>query len=385
MEINIKETHRTMRTEKLPRVSLIAPTILGFYLMMKELGYSHSAAKIVLVLSANLKTRQMSLRSKTQPNQLDLFDKEWLNVDDKKALSVQFNFKYKDFLPKGSKNNNQVKNGLDELAEKSWTICFEKEVDGKIKKFQLKSALITTYLAEEGNGFKLVMNNYWYRAFINVADSFNPFDTDIIYDLSYNASIFYMYLKSLPLIKEAQYTEIMGKNAGLVFGQKGTRVKIEKIMKMLKCNYIYESDIRRKVLDPIIAELDAKTDLSAGYRFDNGCLCIATYSPLKNDIAKKYINVEEAKIKSAINYKVKNNLLNGTQASMMLEVYLKYTYEVVFNATQRKTILKGLKGQEYCDAFTKLASEGFSKVKDVLLYEDIATMRNNLRKRWTAV
>lgn len=381
MEIVIKEKLQTVRTEKLPKVALIAPTMINFFVQMKKLGYSHNASRIVLTLSANIKAQQMLMRSKTTPNQLNLFDEEWMEVDDNKSMAVQLTFKYKDFLPQGSKNYDQVKSALDELQEKSWLIQFEKNTDGRVRKYQLKSALISSYLAEEGNGFKLTINNYWYRALVNISESFNSFDTSLIYKLSFNAIIFYMYLKTLPIIKAAQYTEIMGKTAGLIVAAKGTKVKNENFLQMFQSNYIYESDIKRKILDPIIAELDNNADISAGYKFDNGCICLATYDPGASMISK-HVNVEENKIKKAVNYKVSNNDLNGTQAIMMLEIYLKYTYDLVFKATQRKTILRGLKGQLYCDAFKIVVEKEFSKTTNFKGYEDITSMRSNLRKKY---
>lgn len=382
--MTIKEEIKGVGYEKLPAVGLLAPKMMDFILSMKELGFSINAIRIVLILSANMKEKQMLFRGKNKDIQLELFDNEWMDVDNDKAYSVQLNFKFKDFLPKGSKNYSLVRKGLDELQEKNFLLEFpKKEENGRIRKIQLKSAFISSYIMEEGNGFKMIINNFWYKALIDVSNSFNTYMKPIIFNLSYNSVLFYMYLKTLPFIKGKEYEELRTELGNALTPAKGTRIKKENFVKMFGADYIYNSDIKRKLIEPMISELNQVADLSSGYRIDDDIITLVTYDMTSNAVENNLINVEEAKIKSALNYKLKNSGLDKNQAMYLLEIYLKYTYKVVFKATERKSILRGLKGQTYCDAFLQLVDAYVRKERiniNEVGYQNINEMRSNLRK-----
>lgn len=388
--MNIKQEIKGVGYEKLPTVALLAPKMLDFILSMKTMGFSKNALRVVLILSANLKEKHMQLRQKDKMKQLELFDSEWIDVDNDKSYSVQFSFKFSDFLPKGSKNYAQVRKGLDELQEKNYLIEFQKEdAKGKIKKYHLKSAFISSYLMEEGNGFKMIINNFWYRTLIDVTYSFNSYIKPIIFNLSASSTIFYMYLKKLDFIRpnDLEFHESLIKEYNLSGQVKGTRMKKETFRELFGLSYKYDNDLKREALDLWRSELNQYADLSFGYRMDDKYIYLITYEPTKNLIENNLVNVEEAKIRSAVTYKMKNKSLGLEEVTYLVEIYLKYTYSVVFKATERKTALKDLKGQAYIDMFLALVeSHVRAKAIDItkIAYPNTKEMRTALRKGYKA-
>jgi hypothetical protein len=384
--MNIKQEIKGVGYEKLPIKAMIAPKMLDFILSMRTMGFSKNALRIVLILSANLKEKQMQLRQKDKLKQLDLFDSEWIDVDNDKSYSVQFNFKFSDFLPKGSKNYAQVRKGLDELQEKNYLIEFQKVGEnGKVKKYQLKSAFISSYLMEEGNGFKMIINNFWYRTLIDVTYSFNSYIKPIIFNLSASSTIFYMYLKKLDVIRpnDLEFHRSLITEYNLSGEIKGTRMKKETFRELFGLSYKYDNDLKREALDLWRSELNQYADLSFGYRIDDKYIYLITYEPTKNLIENNLVNVEEAKIRSAVTYKMKNKSLGLAEVTYLVEIYLKYTYSVVFKATERKSALKDLKGQAYIDMFLALV-ESYVRAKAIditkIAYINTHEMRTALRK-----
>lgn len=371
--------------DKLPMVAMMAPQMMDFILQMKSLGFSANAIKVILILSANLKEQQNILRQKDKKRQLDLFDNEWMLVENNASYSVQFNFKFADFLPKGNKNYKQVKDGLDELQEFNHTLSFSKfdEAQGKMRHFKLKSALIQSYIMEEGNGFKMIINNFWYRALVNVSESFNSYFKGIVFDLNFNSTILYFYLKFLPYVKAKEYHELKEKIGLSAKEIKGTQIKFENFVKLFNLDYKYESDIRRKLLEPIRNELNKFSDISFNYKIEDGKIYIITYEMSSLAVANKVIDVEENKIRNAINYKVKKYDMSKTDATFLIEVYIKYTYNVVLKATNKNKHLRGLTGTEYVSKFQELI-EHYIKVNGISLekisYENMKEMRTTLRK-----
>ncbi|RYY06900.1 MAG: hypothetical protein EOP43_04910, partial [Sphingobacteriaceae bacterium] len=383
--MTIKQEIQGVGYEKLPTVALLAPKMQDFILSMNSMGFSEKAIRIVLILSANLKEKQMQLRKADKLKQLELFDNEWIDVDNDKTYSVQFKFKFSDFLPKGSKNYYLVRKGLDELQEKNYLIEFQKEApNGKIKKYQLKSAFISSYLMEEGNGFKMIINNFWYRTLIDVTYSFNSYIKPIIFNLGSGSTIFYMYLKKLNFIKphDIQFYESLITEHNLSGQTKGTRMKKETFKETFNLTWEYDSDLKRKVLDAWRSELNKFADLSFAYRMDDKYIYLITYEPTKNLIENNLIDIEEAKIRSAINYKMKNKNLGFGEITYLLEIYLKYTYSVVFKATERKTVLKDIQGQNYIDMLLVLVESHVKANKiDIskIAYSNTKEMRTVIR------
>ena len=89
----IKEELTGVPVHKLPsKEARLAPKMLEFILSMRELGFSLNATRIVLVLSANLYHKQSVFYGKEGKQQLDLFDQEWLDIDNDKDISAQLSF-----------------------------------------------------------------------------------------------------------------------------------------------------------------------------------------------------------------------------------------------------------------------------------------------------
>lgn len=388
----IKEEIIGVGYKKLPDFPILTPQVTDFILAFKEIGLSLNAIRIVLILSANLKEKQMKFRGKDKEQQLNLFDDEWLNVQNDALYSLQLKFKIKDFLQNGNNNYKPIYDALNELAEKSYLVKFDKvDANGKIRKFKLKSALISSYLMEEGNGYgiKMIINNYWYRILIDVSKSFNHFSKEIIYALNERALNFYIYLKTLPDIakhstkeEEERYEEvkrIIGLHEWL---PKGTRLRKDTFREKFQIKAKYDSQIKRDYLDVWRAELN-KTDLSFGYHIDEKYITIVTYKPTKVAIDKKLMNVDEAKIKKAIAYRVQKHRLSNVNAVMLSELYLKYTYDIVFKALGKNRGLKNYQGSDFTIYATHIVAE-FVKANridiEAIKYENIGAMRNNITK-----
>lgn len=354
--MNIKEKINGVSYNELSTTANIAPEIQEIILRSKREALSFNAVKIILLLSANLKDRQFKRHSKKQ---LDLFDNEWFEVDNNIDYSVQLNFKFSDFLPRGNKNYSQVKNGIDELQEFNHTIEFQRtEEDGRVRNFKLKSAFISSYIMEEGNGFKITINNYWYRTLLNITHRFNPYLKSIIFNLNHNSLIFYFYLKTLPLINSDEYNDMMDKIGHHAKKIKGTIIKQENFVKIFDSNRRYESDIRRKLLDPIRNDLNKFSDISFNYKFEDRKIKIVTYEVGRVQVAEKIIKNDEInKIRNALNYKVRKYELSKTDAYFLLELYIKYTYDVVFKASNKNRRLRGKTGKEYIIEYNKLMED----------------------------
>lgn len=382
--MTIKEEIKGLSFENLPTNAMMAPTMMDFFLIMKKMGFSESASRMVLTLSANLKEKQMKLRGKDKYKQLDIFDREWLDVDNDQSISVQFSFNYSDFLPKGSTNTQQVKAALDELQEKSYLINLErKDKNGVIRKYQLKSAMISSYVTGDKRGFKITMNNYWYIALIDVSYSFNPYSKHVIHSLPQSSMAFYMYLKTLPFIPQSDMYLYEGMDYKPQQRLKGTRMKIETFKETFDIPCEYPSQIKRDYLDRWRSQLNANADLSFAYRMDDKYIYIVCYQPNKMLLDKKLIATEEKKIRSAVGYKIGNKKLSESDGAFILEYYLKYSYPVVFKATERKSVLRNLNGSAYVEAFGQLI-ENYVRIKKLdtkeLGYENYAEMRRNIRK-----
>lgn len=223
----------------------------------------------------------MKFRDKHR-NQLSLFDEEWFDVSNDKLMSVQVNFKYSDFLPRRSqRNTHYIREGLFELQDRPYLLEFEKKTNtGGIKKFRLRSALISQFLEEEGKGFKMVINNYWYRALLNVSDYYTPMIKESIFTLSQNALLFYIYINGLPQIKyqkdSERYSSIKKEfnieNLPLL---RGTIISKDNFQKIFNANYKYDSHIQNKLLIPIQKEFSkTKMDKNFNYKFEKGNIVI---------------------------------------------------------------------------------------------------------------
>lgn len=382
-KLNIKESIVGKNYVQLQTTGNIAPEIQEIILQSKREALSFNAVKIILLLSANLKDRQIKRHTK---HQLDLFDNEWFEVDNNIDYSVQLSFKFSDFLPKGNKNYSQVKDGIDELQEFNHTIEFKRiEDDGRVRNFKLKSAFISSYIMEEGNGFKITINNYWYRTLLNITDRFNPFLKSIIFNLNHNTLILYFYLKSLPIINSSEYNDMLDKIGDNVQKIKGTIIKTENFVKLFDSSVRYESDVKRKLLDPMRNNLNKFGDISFNYKFEDDKLKLVAYEVGHVQIAEKITDDETNKIKNAINYKVKKYDLSSTDSHMLITIYLKYTYDIVFKASNKNARLRNLKGEKYIQEYIQIMEEyiRINKIDLNVVGYNSNEMRESLKKRFT--
>ena len=391
----VKENYTGKKYNDLPIKGSLSPEINKFVYMMKALGFSINAIRIVIILSANLYEQQNPFKDKKRKNkQLDLFDDEWMNVDNDKAFAVQLRFKFSDFLPEGSKNTKLIKTALDELQEKSHLLEFTRiDKSGKERNMKLKSALISAYILEEGYGFKIIINNFWYRALIDVSKRFNQFSKSIIFNLNENAMIMYFYLLTLDYISEKDkiiYSSVLNSSENLpILNSKklrGTKKNKEDFQSLFLTNYKYDSKIKEKILEPLRNELNKKSNISFNYKIEGNNIVLVTYDVTKNEIEQNIYGVEESKILKAINNIISKRKLTETQTFMILEMYLKYTYKIIAEATHRKSILRGKIEQEFVDTFDALIKiylkrkNNFGK-EDSYNEEDIIELRKKIRSK----
>lgn len=391
----IKEDYIGKKYNDLPIQASLSPEINKFVYMMKALGFSINAIRIVIILSANLYEQQNPFKDKKRKSeQLDLFDDEWMSVDNDKSFAVQLRFKFSDFLPEGSKNTKLIKKALDELQEKSHLLEFTRiDKSGKERNMKLKSALISAYILEEGYGFKIIINNFWYRALINVSKRFNKFSKSIIFNLNENAMIMYFYLLTLDYIKENEkiyYSSILSSSNNLPILKsnklRGTKKNKNDFQSLFLTNHKYDSKIKEKLLEPLRAELNKNADVSFNYKIEGSNVILVAYNVTKNEIEQNIHGIEEIKILKAINNIISKRKLDKIQTFMILEMYLKYTYSIIAESTHRKSILRGKTGQEFVDTFDSLIKvylkrgSNFGK-NESYNEEEVIKLRNKLRNK----
>lgn len=397
MVAKVKEEVNLIRYDQLSKQGMLAPSIRRYILEMGKMGLSLNAIRVILILSFNLREKHLKFRGKNSSNQLTLFDDDWFDIDNNNSMSVQFNFRFSDFLPKGNKNYAQVKKGIHEIQDKQYIVEWEiLDKNGQLKKYTLKSALITQSIMNSDKGLKIVINNFWYKALIDVSKSYDFVIKPVIFNLSHNGMLLYFYLKSLPKIKTLNidtFSEV-GKEFGLdntiLPICRGTKIKKENFLEIFgndyKNKYQFDSHIKRDLLDSKRAEMNNYADISFGYKFDGkGNIILVSYEIISNQVENKLMTTEEGKIKSAVAYKYKNKKLTDIDAVFLLEIYIKYTYDVVFKATDRKTALKKLAGREYIECFLKLV-EDYVQSKNIDLskidYKNTQEMRKKLSQSY---
>ncbi|CEN53050.1 MULTISPECIES: hypothetical protein [Capnocytophaga] len=395
MKKGIKEEITLLPNENLTDKGMLSPDVRKYILDSnkdviivngEEKSFSINALRIVLTLCLNLKERQLKFRSKDKDYQLSLFDNEWFSIDNNESMSVQINFKFSDFLPKGSKNYDLVRKGINELQERIYTIEFERENSkGEKTKYRLRSALISQYVEEEKKGFKFVINNFWYRALLNVSQYYTPMIKKTIFSLSHNAMIFYIYLNGLPKIKDqkdsAKYDLDKVFNVDNLPLLRGTIINKYKFQEMFKTTYKYDSKIKEKLLDPFRKELN-KVDISFNYKFEGDNIVLVAYEMLSNQVKLEITSKEEVDIEKAVAYRFVKKELSPTQAMLLCEIYLKYTYDIVTKATSRSSKIRNLKGEEFINTFVKIVEDYVTRNK-INLNDIEYSNKQELRKKIT--
>lgn len=360
----------------------IAPQIQKVVVSSKKEGIGLNGIRVILLLTANLKERQIR---KYQTGQLQLFDENWFEVDNEVLYNVQLNFRFADLLPAGNRNIKTVIKGLDELQEFNQLIKFEREdKEGKRRRYQLKSSFISSYIMEEGKGIKITINKFWYRTLLNLTTRYNSFLKTAIFGLSEKSLIFYFYLKSLPLIKNKDIEEFEAalKELKLFKGLKGTILSTNNFLKIFDSKIKYKSHIEKDLLRPMRNELNKSMDLSFNWKWtdDDKKLILVAYdtkNALDQEVDKVVVD-DYRLIRSAVNYRARKYELTKTHIILLIEIYIKYTYSLVLLATDKKPELRGKKGGEYYTQFQKLVVD-YGKGREVENPYDIKGMRERLR------
>lgn len=377
--------------EKLHEVANMPHELNDILSNPREKQLTIKGVRFIMILLANLKDRQISDKNRSQ---LTIFDEQAFSIDNEDNFTIALSFHYSDFLPKGNKNYSQVKDGIEELRNINYQSIIEfgknKKTDQPTKKKKFHSSLILSYIEEENKGFKILLDKHWYRLLINITEGFNPYIKSIAFNIkSLNSLQFYFYLKKLPEIKQTKltdYQELYEKLGDAAIKYHGTITYVENLIETLGLSYKYESQFIRDYLNPIKAELDKFADISFNYKFKNSKIYIICYPVSKVLISSGINKAATSQIKSAINYKVKKYNLTAQNAVFLIELYLKYGYDLVTKATDKKRILTGKIGEEYFISFNAIVELYFKKsglkIEEIgYSNEDKSEIRKELRKK----
>jgi hypothetical protein len=379
------------RYDKLHEVANMPHELNDILSNPKDNQLSIKGVRFIMILLANLKDRQIPERNRSQ---LTLFDSQAFSIDNEDNFSIALSFHYSDFLPKGNKNYYQVKEGIEELRNLNYVSKVElgknSKTDKPIRTVKFNSSLILSYIEEENKGFKILLDKYWYRLLINITEGFNPYIKSIAFNIkSLNSLQFYFYLKKLPEIKQTKmvdYQDLYDKLGNAAVKYHGTITYVDNLIETLNLRYKFESELSRDYLDPIRAELDKFADISFNYKYHDSKIYIISYPVTKTLISTGISKAATSQIKSALNYKTEKYNLSAQNAIYVIELYLKYGYELVTKATNKKKILVNKKGEEYFAAFNALVELYFKKsgkkIEEVgYSPEDKNEIRKELRKK----
>lgn len=360
------------------------------------------AVRIVLILSFLLRERHVKMMK--DENQLSLFDSEWFNTENDTILAVQVRFKYADFLPKGCKDNNLIREALEELYSKRWVVEYPMIIGGRVRKVLASRGLISDFVVDD-NGMKLIINNYWYRSLINISKSYYiNLNKEAIFSLSERTLLFYIYINTLPFLSKETDTEgrkaiqEFVKELGInnITSLRGTIISKENFLMKFAASegtisnerYKYNSNIETTFLKPFKKELSKnKLDKNFNYKFDErGNIIIVVFEMISYEVRKELITNEQAELKATISYIKKYRELTNFETICIANYFLQYSYNTIMKATQNKKALRGLKGKQYVVVFSSLVNKYVDTNKKELeeldrVYNKIDNeSRNEMRK-----
>lgn len=331
------------------------------------------AIRVVLILSFLLRERHV--RMMKDENQISFFDSEWFNTENDTILAVQVRFRYSDFLPKGCKDNNLIREALEELYSKRWVVQYPMIIGGRVRKVLASRGLISDFVVDD-NGMKLIINNYWYRSLINISKSYYiNLNKEAIFSLSERTLLFYIYMNTLPFVSKETDTE--GRKAIQEFVKKlgidsitslrGTIISKENFLMKFAASedaisnerYKYNSNIEDNFLKPFKKELSKnQLDKNFNYKFDEkGNIIIVVFEMISYEVRKELITNEQAELKASISYIKKYRELSNFETICIANYFLQYSYNTIMKATQNKKALRGLKGKQYVTAFSSLINK----------------------------
>lgn len=343
----------------LPAYFNVPRKITDIILDAKQNNVTLLGIRFLCILIGNIAEEQFRKKNKEQ---LSLFDDEWFLVDNDILYTVQLSFKFANFLPKGNKNYSQVKKGLKELRNLSYTLSYSiPDSKNKMRHFELESSLISSFLLEKNNGFKITIDKYWYRMFINLTEgNYNPIFKNIANIKSLNSILMYFFIKKLPYIKNSEYSfykELNSNKPYEIERFKGTKKNLNDFLAIFNLSFNYKSQIIRDFLDPARLEMNNTLDYSFNYCFEKNNIIIVGYPVDKTLILNKFTAPKTSKIKNAISFKGKKYSLTKEQITMLVEIYLKYSYSLVLKATDKKKELRGLTGEVYFSTFCEVINK----------------------------
>lgn len=330
------------------------------------------AIRVVLILSFLLRERH--LRMMKDENQLSLFDSEWFNTENDTILAVQVKFKYADFLPKGCKDNNLIREALEELYSKRWIVEYPMIIGGRVRKVLASRGLISDFVVDD-NGMKLIINNYWYRSLINISKSYYiNLNKDAIFSLSERTLLFYIYMNTLPFVSKETDTESrkaiqeLVKKLGInsITSLRGTIISKENFLMKFAGEDIasnkyfsYNSKIENKFLKKFQTELSNNgLDKNFNYKFDEkGNIIIVVFELISYEVRKELITNKQAELKATISYIKKYRELSNFETISISHYFIQYSYNTIMKATQNKKALRGLKGSKYVTVFSNLVNK----------------------------
>lgn len=367
-DLIIREQMRLKKFEDLPEVGNLPSQLQGLFMNAKAQKWNIHVNRILFVLLLNVKSNQTQNKS-----QLDLFDEDWYDVTKDTLSSKQMNFFYKDFLPDNYNNYEGVKEGLQMLL--NYRGKNEFTVGNTGRTIKVHGGIISDYIEDNyTGGVKLTMNAYWYKKFLDISN-FNPFIKDAIFKLSsVTGQMMYVFLKSLKHISNdsaVEYSKVFGQ---VLDRPKGTQMKLETINEKFLTNYKSWSKCKEKMLDPIRSDLNSHSEISFNYKIAKNKCYIITYST-KHSVPTLY-DSEVLKTKKAIYYRKREGNLDEVSTIMLFEIYVKYGYGIIYSATTRKPVLKGLKGQKLVEEIHKLVISYIEKNKiEEWKFRDIGKIR----------
>lgn len=347
---------------------------------IKQSCLSVHAIRIVLILSFLL--REKHLKMMKDENQISLFDDEWFNTDNDTILAAQVRFKYSDFLPKGSKDYNRIREAIVELYSKRYVVQYPMIIGGRVRKVLASRGLISDFFMDE-KGMKLIINNYWYRSLINISKNYYiNLNKDAIFSLSERTLLFYIYMNTLPFInkeddtKSRKVLQEVAKSLGIgnFTSLRGTIISKENFLNKfageeiaLNKYFLYDSKIENKFLKPFQSELAKnKLDKNFNYKFENNNIILVVYELISYEVRKEILTNEQAELKATISYIKKYRELSNFETICIADYFLRYSYNTIIKATQNRKELKGLKGKQYVIVFSKILREYVEKNQEEL-------------------
>jgi len=345
----VKREYKRRKVDSLPGIIKIPTELQALILNSKKKNnkFSIHVLRIFVRVLSVIKKNQVK-----NPDQLQLFSELFLMEANS---TVQFEFKYKDFCPKGYTNINPIKDALAFLKN------YEDNKWNKIKNHKgeeleiLGGLIVNPVINKSSDNVTFQMNAFWYDKFLNISKHYNPALMEFFFlTNSINSIVFYNYLTTLK--------------------PEGTAMKLETFNEKFSTNYKSISEVQRSYLLPIKKELDELSDISFNYSKslkNKKLLTIQQYLTNNESSSLNSKELDQSKIKRKLYYLRSKHNLNENQLYMLKLSFNKHGYNFLNGMLlkRKKEFPSSLKGEDFIDKFTnyykKAASmPDFEKKKD---------------------